>query len=477
MFAESDGARVRYDVSGDGEPVVLIAGFGAGRGYWRRMVPLLDGYRVVTLDNRGVGETSYDGEFTIEDMADDVAAVLDDLGIGRAHVVGWSMGSHIARKLASRHPDRVGALVLVGTYMERPARSDYMLRGMTGMVLEGRAPMECLYRSINAFCMTEAAFRRFEREGREAPLPREDMDPRGLMLQMDAIGDNDAGEPDLGISSPTLLIHGDEDIMVPCGEGRRVADAIPGSRWLLLKGQGHSIPFGAYADAVRGFLSEHPLRSLGDHVRAGGLDLRGYVPLDDAGARPLVVHVGDELHDVRVGVCQRQVHPAHEHGHGVGEVVADLGAVPPDRAPVVLPQEGAGVRLPEQEPAVRRADQILRHEDRQGDPRRRGDPVDLLRPDDDVGLVAAPAAHLAGEVAPVRHADVVGEVQVVLHGGAYAAEPLEYVLAAVDGHRSAPTTMANPRRKPTTPRIMPMPLMVSQAVFLSVSTILATPME
>lgn len=477
MFAESDGAVVRYDVSGEGEPVVLIAGFGAGMGYWRRMVPLLEGYRVVRMDNRGVGETRYDDEFTIADMADDVVSVMDDCGMDRAHVIGWSMGSHIARKLASRHPDRVGALVLVGTYMTRPARSDYVLRGMTDMVLDGRAPLECLYRSINAFCMTEATFRRFEEEGRDAPLPREEADPRGLMLQMDAIGDNDAGEPDLGISAPTLLIHGDEDIMVPWQQGREVADAIPGSGWLLLRGQGHSIPFDAYADAVRGFLSEHPLRSLWDHVGAGGLDLRGYVLLDDAGARPLVVHVGDELHDVRAGVCERQVDPAHEHRHRVWEVVADLGAVLPDGAPVVLPQERARVRLPEEEAAVRRADQVLGHEDRQRDPRGGGDPVDLLRPDDDVGLVAAPAAHLAWEVAPIRHADVVGQVQVVLHCGAYAAEPFQYVLAAVDGHRSAPTTMANPRRNPMTPRIMPIPLRVSQRVFLSVSTILATPME
>ena len=477
MFAVSDGARVCYDVSGEGETVILLSGFGAGRGYWRRMVPLLEGYRVVTLDNRGVGDTEYSGEFSIADQADDVVAVLDELCTERAHVVGWSMGSHIARKLAGRHPDRVGGLVLVGTYLERPARSDYVLRGMTDMVLEGRAPIECLYRSINAFCMTEATFRRFEEEGREAPLPREDMEPRGLMLQMDAIGDNDSQEPDLGISSPTLLIHGDEDIMVPWQQGRLVADRIPGSGWLLLKGQGHSIPFDAYADAVRGFLSEHPLRSLGDDVLPGRFDLRRYVGLDDAGARPLVVHVGDERHYVGVRIDEREVDAAHEHRDRVGEVVADLGAVPPYRAPVVLPQERARIRLPEQEATVACADEILRHEDGEGYPRGRRHPVDLLRPHDYVGLVTAPPAHLAGEVPPVRHADVIGEVQVVLHLGTDASEPLEDVLPTVDCHHIAPTKDAKPTRNPMTPRTIPTPLTVRHSLDLSDSTSLATPIE
>lgn len=117
MFAESDGARISYDTAGDGEPVILLAGFGAAGSYWRRMPPLLNGCLCVTLDNRGVGDTVYDGPFSMADMADDAVAVMDDLGIGKAHVVGWSMGSHIARKLACRHPDRVADLTLVGTYL------------------------------------------------------------------------------------------------------------------------------------------------------------------------------------------------------------------------------------------------------------------------------------------------------------------------------------------------------------------------
>lgn len=61
------------------------------------------------------------------------------------------------------------------------------------------------------------------------------------------------------IHVPTLVIHGDEDIMVPCYEGRKVSDLIPDSRFLLLKGQGHGIPVKAYAESLLEFISEHPI--------------------------------------------------------------------------------------------------------------------------------------------------------------------------------------------------------------------------
>lgn len=475
MFADSKGAKIGFDVTGRGEPVVLIGGVGAGRRYWDRMVPLLEGFQVITLDNRGVGETEYSGQFSMDDMGDDVIAVLDALDYTNAHIVGWSMGAHIARNVACRYPERVTDLSLVATYLDRPARSQYVLDGMASLVESGRAPMEVLYRSINAFCLTEATFRKFEKEGREVPLPRESVDPAGFMMQLRAIDANDRRAADVDITAPTLLIHGDEDIMVPWAEGRRVADLIPSSQWVLLEGEGHGIAFESYAAILRSFMLEHPCRSLLHHFGTCGLDLLGDVPADHARAGPAVVHVGDQLQDVGVGVHEREVHPAHEHRHRVGEVVAYLRAVLPDGAAVVLPEEGAGVRLLEEEPAVVGLHQVVGEEHRQRYPRRAGDAVDLLRPHDDVGLVAAPPAHLAGEVLPVRHADVVRQVQVVLHLGADASQPLEDVLPAVYRHHIAPTKTASPTTNPMTPRMSPTPLRTVQT--LSAARILATLIE
>ena len=95
--------------------------------------------------------------------------------------------------------------------------------------------------------------------GRDPPLPKDPDDPVKLMHQLMAIdvSDRERHEPDLHV--PTLVIHGDEDIMVPCYEGRKVSDLIPDSRFLLLKGQGHGIPVKAYAESLLEFMSEHPI--------------------------------------------------------------------------------------------------------------------------------------------------------------------------------------------------------------------------
>ena len=107
MFAELQDVKMYYEEEGSGEPVILIAGIGANHRFWKGMVPLLKGYRVITLDNRGVGQTEYKGDIQIDTMADDIIHLMDYLHIYKAHIVGWSMGSQIAQSLAIRHGERL----------------------------------------------------------------------------------------------------------------------------------------------------------------------------------------------------------------------------------------------------------------------------------------------------------------------------------------------------------------------------------
>ena len=246
MFADVNGISLRYEVSGSGEPVVLLGGFGANAGFWEPMLEELDGFRVVTMDNRGVGNTRYDGGFSISDMADDVDALLEHLGIMDAHILGWSMGSQIAQCLAVRHPDRVRTLTLVSSYPSVPARADYILRGLTRMALEGTAPEDCLAMAVNVLCMPESTFEELRRKGLEMPVPDEMEDPRGLMDQLDAI-QTYSGEGLESISVPTLVIHGSRDAMIEPDTGAAVASRIRGSE-LVIVDASHSIPFGMYRD-------------------------------------------------------------------------------------------------------------------------------------------------------------------------------------------------------------------------------------
>lgn len=254
MFMEAEGARIHYEVRGEGEPVLLIGGFGANSGFWDEAVRHLDGYTVVTWDNRGVGSTECGPGFSIDDMADDAVALMDHLGIGRAHVLGWSMGSQIGQSLGARHGDRLKSLTLVSSYLRRPSRADYVLGTFTRMALEGRAPVECLAVAVNAFCFPESMFRRFEDQGRPFPTPDDLESPEGLLWQLEAVGGRDTTDLAPRIAVPTLVVHGSEDIMVEPCEGRMVAGAIPGSRFLEVLGAGHNILFDLYAGEFRSFV-------------------------------------------------------------------------------------------------------------------------------------------------------------------------------------------------------------------------------
>lgn len=257
MFADVNGIRMNYQDQGSGEPVVLIGGFGANLRFWSHSLPLLDGYRVITYDNRGVGETQYEGGFDLDVLADDAVALFDHLGIERAHVVGWSMGSHIGQSLGIRHGDRLKSLTLVSTYARRPARSDYVLSGINEMVLRGEAPMECLALVVNAFCFPESTFREYDERGERLPIPRRLERPEGLRDQLAAVNSYDTTDTVSRIRVPTMVVHGGRDIMVEPAEGMRVASSIEGSRFLLLESAGHNIPMDMYVERLRSFIDSN----------------------------------------------------------------------------------------------------------------------------------------------------------------------------------------------------------------------------
>ena len=105
-FADRPDARIWWDQSGTGDPVLLIMGHAYGAGMWHRMVPgLAASYRVIRFDNRGVGRSSDPpGPYPVPLMADDALAVLDAAGAASAHVYGVSLGGAIALQLALDHP-------------------------------------------------------------------------------------------------------------------------------------------------------------------------------------------------------------------------------------------------------------------------------------------------------------------------------------------------------------------------------------
>ena len=121
----ANGQELYYEVHGDGPPLVMVMGIGYDSTLWTlHQVPVLSTqFRVVLLDNRDAGRSSRGRRpYSIADMADDVAALLDALDIHRTHLLGLSMGSMIGMEFALRHADRLDRLVLAGA-AAAPARS------------------------------------------------------------------------------------------------------------------------------------------------------------------------------------------------------------------------------------------------------------------------------------------------------------------------------------------------------------------
>lgn len=130
-FATLNGVRLHYETYGDGSPVLLISGLSAPGVNWLFQVrDLARRHRVITLDNRGVGESQGPETplYAIATMAEDAAALLRHLAVGRAHVVGASMGGTIAMELAIRHPALVRSLALCCTWAAGDGRFLHTIR-------------------------------------------------------------------------------------------------------------------------------------------------------------------------------------------------------------------------------------------------------------------------------------------------------------------------------------------------------------
>lgn len=246
-YAIVNGIRMHYDLGGGGDPVLLIAGLAMPGAMWRPQVKALaPHFRVITFDNRGVGETDLPPEpvYMMAQLADDAAALLRELAISRAHVVGVSMGGTIAQELALRHPQLVRSLVLVSTWAKADARFIQVIESWTS--LASRVPIEERYRHVffpwvfsPAFFdkkdNVETAFRGALALSHQAKAEAIERQARGIVAW------NGTRVPRLGaIKVPTLVVGGKDDILTPPECSRALAKLIRRARLSLMPG-GHSL--------------------------------------------------------------------------------------------------------------------------------------------------------------------------------------------------------------------------------------------
>lgn len=115
-------ASIHYEITGEGAPLLLIAGIASDNASWGPLLPLLTGRQLILIDNRGCGRSKVEGPIEIEEMVDDCAALLEHLGLGNVDVVGHSLGGMIGLWLAAKHPGRVRRLVTMTSGVIPPSK-------------------------------------------------------------------------------------------------------------------------------------------------------------------------------------------------------------------------------------------------------------------------------------------------------------------------------------------------------------------
>ncbi|CAN5221148.1 alpha/beta hydrolase [soil metagenome] len=267
--APANGIEIAYESFGDpsGRPLLLVMGLATQMLAWHEEFcgALVDlGFHVVRYDNRDIGLSTHmhdapppdvmaalggdtsSASYTLDDLADDAVALLDHLGIDRAHVVGASMGGMIAQTIAIRHPSRVASLTSI---MSTPSPAiGSPTQEATAMLFAPPATSR-----EEAVQRVRATYEVIGSPG--YPLDFEWLatisgeaydrayDPLGVARQLLAIhasGDRTPGLCELAV--PTLVVHGDADPLVQLAGGHATAAAVPDAELLVLEGMGHNFP-------------------------------------------------------------------------------------------------------------------------------------------------------------------------------------------------------------------------------------------
>jgi pimeloyl-ACP methyl ester carboxylesterase len=276
----------------DDIPVLLIMGLATQMIAWHEdfCTELADrGFHVVRFDNRDIGRSTHFGfrppsvkqmltrrlspeQYSLSDMAEDSARLLDALGISPAHVVGASMGGMIGQTLAAEYPEAVRSLTsIMSTTGSRrhgqPALAVYRYL----LTPPPRDREGYIQRSAEIFGLVgSTGFDRDEQYIRERAALAYDrgFDVRAGGRQLGAILASGDRTKMLGrIAAPTLVIHGTVDKMIRPSGGRATAKAIPGSRLLMIEGMGHDLPRGAWPTLIDA-ISEHARAADGARGRA-----------------------------------------------------------------------------------------------------------------------------------------------------------------------------------------------------------------
>ncbi len=238
-----DGARLSYRVTGSGPDLMLISGLGGTAVFWEPVIAALGGgRRIITLDQRGIAASSRGTEpVTIDTLARDCLAVLDEVGSEHAAVVGHSTGGVIAQSMGLLAPDRIDGLALTATW----ARADRYMHELFRSRLELLRSLPKEYAATMLFVGYPAGWLRDNWQTLDTALAGAPLTPSQqdvLAERIAALLAFDRTRELAGLRPPALVIGAEDDQIIPAYLQRELAAAIPGARLAMLPSGGHFFP-------------------------------------------------------------------------------------------------------------------------------------------------------------------------------------------------------------------------------------------
>ncbi|MEJ2276490.1 MAG: alpha/beta hydrolase [Candidatus Lokiarchaeota archaeon] len=258
-FTNVNGIKLCYEIKGEGEPLILVHGFGVTKEVWiAQFEPLAEYFKVIRFDNRGAGKSDRPNEpYRMEMFADDIAGLMDNLEINKAHILGWSLGGMIVQTFALKYPNRINKIVLINTLPQWPGDK-------SGLQMYENSQIDGYHEKIEHpkeafFNKAKMGFsRKFIKQMKDNPNKKfhnlfsadelieqsitNPSRPQDIRNQTHALGAYDVLDDLHKIEILTLIICAEKDRQTPKIMNEKIHEKIPNSKLIVIENAGHDSP-------------------------------------------------------------------------------------------------------------------------------------------------------------------------------------------------------------------------------------------
>jgi len=258
--------ELNYDITGQGDPVLLVTGWGADSMAWMMNVPpLAERYKVITVDNRGMGLSDKPHTpYTVEMMADDTIGLLRHLNVGPVHLVGHSLGGMISQHVALKAPELLRSLTLMATVAHVPPPAEPFANLWCNILekigIEAHADNVVLWTLSAPYIEQNWEMVQVLRQMMLAHWAEVPLDPVCFRRQAEAILGHQILDRLGAVRTPTLVLGAEQDILTPPRNSQDIARAIPGAELVILKNCAHGLNLevpGEFAETLLGWLDRN----------------------------------------------------------------------------------------------------------------------------------------------------------------------------------------------------------------------------